>query len=155
MMLVRISSGVCGLFLGTKWQKYCNKQALICNKLRTMSKVGVDTGASLKIWATEQFYPWAFIIKSELILRFVNAWLSTIRRWHINYKWPRIVFEKSILCFYGDTLLVWLRISTIFGIIPKQFDIVPHFSLTLFRKCGITSFVNDSIPKSFICSFHE
>ena len=45
----------------------------------------------------------AFIIKSELILRFVNAWLSTIRRWHINYKWSFIVFQNFILRVYGDT----------------------------------------------------
>ena len=25
------------------WQKYCNKQALICNMLRTVSEIGVDT----------------------------------------------------------------------------------------------------------------
>ena len=39
----------CGLRLGTKCRKYCNKQALICNKLRAVSKIGVDTGASQKI----------------------------------------------------------------------------------------------------------
>ena len=33
----------CGLLLGTKWQKYCNKQALICNRLRAVSKIGGDT----------------------------------------------------------------------------------------------------------------
>ena len=33
----------CGLLVGTKWRKYCNKQALICNRLRTMSKIGGDT----------------------------------------------------------------------------------------------------------------
>ena len=45
----------------------------------------------------------AFIIKSELILRFVNTWLSTIRRWHINYKCSFIVFQNFILRVYGDT----------------------------------------------------
>ena len=33
----------CGLLVGTKWRKYCNKQALICNRLRTVSKIGGDT----------------------------------------------------------------------------------------------------------------
>ena len=33
----------CGLRLVTKCRKYCNKQALICNKLRTVSKIGGDT----------------------------------------------------------------------------------------------------------------
>ena len=50
-----------------------------------------------------QVYPGAFIIKSELILRFVNSWLSTIRRWHINYKWSFIVFQNFILRVNGDT----------------------------------------------------
>ena len=35
--------GWCGLWGGTKCRKYCNKQALICNKLRSVSKIGVDT----------------------------------------------------------------------------------------------------------------
>ena len=33
----------CGLRLETKRREYCNKQALICNMLRTVSKIGGDT----------------------------------------------------------------------------------------------------------------
>ena len=33
----------CRLRLGKNYQEYCNKQALICNKLRTVSKIGGDT----------------------------------------------------------------------------------------------------------------
>lgn len=35
--------GWCGLQLGTKWQKYCNKQVLICNKLHTVPNFRGDT----------------------------------------------------------------------------------------------------------------
>ena len=38
----------CGLRLGKNWWEYCNKQALICNKLRTVSKIGGDTGTFKK-----------------------------------------------------------------------------------------------------------
>ena len=34
---------------GKNWREYCNKHALICNRLRAVSKIGVDTGASQKI----------------------------------------------------------------------------------------------------------
>ena len=38
-----------GLRLGKNWWEYCNKQALICNKLRTVSKFGGDTDTFRKI----------------------------------------------------------------------------------------------------------
>lgn len=33
-----------GLLFGKNYWEYCNKQALICNRLRAVSKIGVDTG---------------------------------------------------------------------------------------------------------------
>ena len=38
-----------GLRLETKCRKYCNNQALICNMLRPVSKIRVDTAAFQKI----------------------------------------------------------------------------------------------------------
>ena len=38
-----------GLRLGKNWWEYCNKQALICNRLRAVSKIGGDTGTFKKI----------------------------------------------------------------------------------------------------------
>ena len=39
----------CGLLLVTNCRKYCNKLALICNKLRIVSEIGVDTAPLQKI----------------------------------------------------------------------------------------------------------
>ena len=57
-----------GLRFGKNYREYCNKQALICNKLRTVSKIGGDTGTFRKIWATEQLYTvWVWMIASRTL----------------------------------------------------------------------------------------
>ena len=38
-----------GLRLGKNYREYCNKQALICNSLRIVSKMEGDTGTFRKI----------------------------------------------------------------------------------------------------------
>ena len=38
-----------GLRLGKNYREYCHKQALICNMLRAVSKIGGDTGTFKKI----------------------------------------------------------------------------------------------------------
>ena len=112
-----------GLLLGKNYREYCNKQALICNRLRTVSKIGGDTGTFQKIWATEQLYTvWGWMIASR-----------TLRR---------TVFEGELWGRKQKSQSVWLA-----GIILKN---VPIGTLHIGSEADDASYCGTIVKQCFI-----
>jgi len=62
--------GWCGLRLGKNWWEYCNKQALICNKLCAVSNFGGDTPSHKATAVQAQ----VLSKKSEQLSNFTRFW---------------------------------------------------------------------------------